>query len=117
MIVNLQKTPKDKKANLVIHAKCDEVMQQLMNRLDISLPSFTRQDAVCVSHAVKQAKLCHNDDHRFSCTIHVQSIHGPKCPLPLVQQVDFGFEVCTDHVPCFLLPACLSSFLQLHVLT
>ncbi|KAL3132439.1 hypothetical protein ABBQ32_008995 [Trebouxia sp. C0010 RCD-2024] len=92
VIINLQKTPKDSKADLVIHAKCDEIMQQVMAQLRIPLPAYTRQDAVCVSHTVKKAKSIHEDTPSFSCTIHVQSVHGPKCPLPLVQQVDLSFQ-------------------------
>ena len=98
VIINLQRTPKDKKADVVIHAKCDAILQQVMFRLGIPLPSYTRQDAVCVSHTVKRAKAFQPNAPSFSCTIHVQSVHGPKCPLPLVQQVDINFEVCTS---CF----------------
>ena len=93
VIINLQKTPKDKKADLVIHAKCDAIMQQVLARLDIPLPPYIRQDAVCVSHTVKKAKSSSDETPSFSCTIHVHSVHGPKCPLPLVQQVDITFEV------------------------
>ena len=95
MIINLQKTPKDRKADLVIHAKCDEVMQQVMAQLRMPLPAYTRQDAVCVTHTVKKAKAFQDDAPSFSCTIHVHSTHGPKCPLPLVQQADISFQVLT----------------------
>ena len=40
MIVNLQKTPLNSVADLVIHAKCDDVMTMLMERLGIAIPSF-----------------------------------------------------------------------------
>lgn len=93
MIINLQKTPKDNKADLVIHAKCDAVMQQVMAQLQIALPAYTRQDAVYVSHTVKKAKSFRDDAPSFSCTIHVHSVHGPKSPLPLVQQVNISFQV------------------------
>ena len=102
-IINLQRTPKDKKADLVIHAKCDEILQQVVSRLGIPIPSYVRQDAVCVSHTVKRAKGFQPDAPSFSCTIHVRSVHGPKCPLPLVQQVDISFEVCTKCICCCLL--------------
>ena len=92
MIVNLQKTPKDKKANLVIHAKSDDVMQQLISRLQMPIGPYTREDAVCIGHSLKMTKPA--QERNNSCTIYVRSIHGPKCPMPLVQQVDISFEVC-----------------------
>lgn len=93
VIINLQKTPKDKKADLVIHAKCDDVMQQLMSQLHIPIPAYMRQDSVLVTHKVTKGRLSQNGSQSFSCTLCVQSIHGPKCPLPLIQQVDVHFEV------------------------
>ena len=93
VIVNLQKTPKDKKANLVIHARCDDLMSALMCQLQHPLPSYTRQDAVLVSHSLKKGKQLLNGTQRYSCTISVESIHGPKCPMPLIQQIELQFEV------------------------
>ena len=43
-IVNLQKTPKNKIADLVIHGKCDEVLQQVMQALGRPLPVYERWD-------------------------------------------------------------------------
>ncbi len=40
VIINLQKTPKDKQANLVIHAKCDIVMEKLMQKLKLDIPVY-----------------------------------------------------------------------------
>ena len=93
MIINLQKTPKDKKASLVIHARCDEVMQQLMSQMQLPIPSYTRQDSVLVTHALKKGRVLQDGVQSMSCTLRVQSTHGQKCPLPLVQQVDVDFQV------------------------
>ena len=93
VIINLQKTPKDKKANLVIHAKCDDIMSALMPQLQHPIPSYTRQDAVLVSHSLKRGKHLLNGTQKYSCTISVESIHGPKCPMPLIQQIEVQFEV------------------------
>ncbi|XP_067860168.1 NAD-dependent protein deacetylase sirtuin-7 [Heptranchias perlo] len=41
-IVNLQWTPKDDLATLKIHAKCDDVMQLLMEELRIEIPHYVR---------------------------------------------------------------------------
>ncbi len=93
VIINLQKTPKDKKASLVIHARCDEVMQQLMSQMQLPIPSYTRQDSVLVTHALKKGRVLQDGVQSISCTLRVQSTHGQKCPLPLVQQVDVDFQV------------------------
>ncbi|GAB4818265.1 hypothetical protein N2152v2_005311 [Parachlorella kessleri] len=47
-IVNLQKTPKDKKAAVVIHARCDLVMQRLMAGLHLRAEPYTRRDTVAI---------------------------------------------------------------------
>lgn len=43
-IINLQKTPKNKSADLIIHGKCDEVMEQVMSALQRPLPVYERWD-------------------------------------------------------------------------
>jgi len=40
VIVNLQKTVLDRVASLVINAKCDDVMELLMKKLDLQIPEF-----------------------------------------------------------------------------
>lgn len=40
VIVNLQKTPLDAYAALVIHGKCDEVMRIVMKKLKIEIPEW-----------------------------------------------------------------------------
>ena len=43
-IVNLQKTGKDKKADVVIHEKTDIVMAGLMRRLGLTIPEYVHSD-------------------------------------------------------------------------
>mmetsp|Transcript_1528 Transcript_1528/g.2461 ORF Transcript_1528/g.2461 Transcript_1528/m.2461 type:complete len:388 (-) Transcript_1528:73-1236(-) len=40
VIVNLQKTPLDSKAELTIHAFCDTVMEKLVQKLELDIPQF-----------------------------------------------------------------------------
>jgi len=40
VIVNLQATPRDYKSDLLIHAKCDDVMQMLMKKLNLEIPKY-----------------------------------------------------------------------------
>ena len=117
VIVNLQNTPKDKKASLVIHARCDEVMQQLMSQLQLPIPSYHRQDSVLVVHSVKRGRQLQDGSQSFSCTLHVQSVHGPKCPLPLIQQVDMDFQVCIIDCTLALDLCTLYSLLLLQLLS
>ena len=55
VIVNLQKTPKDKQAALVLHARCDEVMAGIMRHLQRSIPAYVRTDALLVRHVQQPA--------------------------------------------------------------
>ena len=41
VIVNLQRTPLDPLAKLLIHAKCDDVSRLLMTKLGLLIPQFT----------------------------------------------------------------------------
>ena len=41
VIVNLQRTPLDPLAKLLIHAKCDDVSKLLMTKLGLPIPQFT----------------------------------------------------------------------------
>ena len=47
-ILNLQATQHDRRASLVIHAKCDEVMASVMSQLSMPLPDYVRTDALLV---------------------------------------------------------------------
>jgi NAD-dependent SIR2 family protein deacetylase len=43
VIVNLQKTPMDQYAALVIHGKCDDVMNRVMKKLNLEIPEWRLQ--------------------------------------------------------------------------
>ena len=88
-IVNLQATQHDNKAiksgGVVIHSQVDSVMRRLAAKLNMPFPRFVRHDAVSVGHQR------HGTGSSF--TVFVQSVHGPKCPLVMVEAAEFGFEV------------------------
>mmetsp|Transcript_36971 Transcript_36971/g.116303 ORF Transcript_36971/g.116303 Transcript_36971/m.116303 type:complete len:300 (+) Transcript_36971:72-971(+) len=56
VIVNLQKTPKDKHAALLIRSKVDDVMGELMRRLGAPIPPYVRVDKVVVKQVDKDAE-------------------------------------------------------------
>lgn len=87
VIVNLQATPKDKKAALVIHARVDEVIAGIMQRLDLSIPPFVRVDRVMISwYFTAKSK-----NRTVHWTLRVSSSHGTKAPLPFVDSVEVLF--------------------------
>eukprot|EP00964_Phaeocystis_antarctica_P008455 scaffold4560_cov74-Phaeocystis_antarctica.AAC.3 len=61
VIVNLQPTPKDRVAHLRIHARCDELVQLLLQQLELPLPAYDRgKDLILrmrVAAAAKVAKM------------------------------------------------------------
>lgn len=138
VIVNLQKTPKDKKAHLKIHARVDEVMALLMWHLKLPIPAFVRFDWLALSQLVfeqgakanKKIKRNGNQSnsgakcpeinssaiaeratspassHQADCNpsgigdkaaatwsfkLHVFSLHGEHCPLPMLRSMRCSF--------------------------
>jgi len=62
IICNLQDTPKDKKADLVIHGKVDEVMGLLMDKLGIPIPKFEERKQLIIAHFLRKAKKSQNEE-------------------------------------------------------
>ena len=78
MVINLQKTRMDPHADLVIHAKCDDVMRMVLPKLGITLntrviempgegelrvikDSYRPDPPPIVKHRVKRIKVCTDD--------------------------------------------------------
>ena len=89
VIINLQATPKDKKASLLIHGKADEVMRGVMAHLAVPIPPFVREDSVTIAHQQE-----HPSSKGYSFSLRVSSVHGEKCPMPLVHSINILFPVC-----------------------
>ncbi|XP_078162977.1 sirtuin 1 isoform X2 [Carex rostrata] len=86
VIVNLQSTPKDKKASLVIHGLVDKVMEEVMRILHHRIPPFIRIDFVHVSfsHSTKKKTL-------MKWILRINSEHGPKATMPFLKSVEVSF--------------------------
>ncbi|GLI63761.1 hypothetical protein VaNZ11_006835, partial [Volvox africanus] len=54
VIVNLQKTPKDRKANLIIRSRVDLVMALLMQELGLQVPPYIRTEGLVVEHHLSE---------------------------------------------------------------
>ncbi|KAL3821128.1 hypothetical protein ACJIZ3_007033 [Penstemon smallii] len=105
VIVNLQKTPKDKKASLVIHGRADKVIAGVMNSLNMRIPPFVRIDLFQV--LLYQALSL--DKKYVNWTLRIASVHGKQAPLPFVKSVEIAFpeslnmkEAVLDKHPLYL---------------
>ncbi|XP_029121918.1 NAD-dependent protein deacetylase SRT1 isoform X4 [Elaeis guineensis] len=83
LIVNLQPTPKDKKATLVIHGQVDKVIAGAMHLLNLWIPPYIRIDFVklSLSHSPKKktyVKWC----------LKIASIHGQRAPLAFLKSAE-----------------------------
>ncbi|CAL5202342.1 unnamed protein product [Lathyrus oleraceus] len=88
VIVNLQKTPKDKNASLVIHGFSDKVIAGVMEHLNLRIPPFIRIDLfqIIVVHALS------NDKRYVNWTLQVASSHAQKAALPFIKSVEVSFS-------------------------
>ncbi|XP_019196857.1 PREDICTED: NAD-dependent protein deacetylase SRT1 [Ipomoea nil] len=88
VIVNLQKTPKDKKASLVIHGFVDKVIAGVMDFLSLRIPPFIRIDLL--QTIFTQALSI--DKKYVNWTLKLASIHGKNAPLPFIKSVEVSFS-------------------------
>ncbi|KAL1534101.1 ditrans,polycis-polyprenyl diphosphate synthase [Salvia divinorum] len=88
VIVNLQKTPKDKKASLVIHERVDEVMTGVTGLLNMRIPPFIRIDLfqIITTQALSL------DKKYVNWTLRISSVHGKQAPLPFIKSVEVSFS-------------------------
>ncbi|XWS27719.1 hypothetical protein CRYUN_Cryun25bG0004900 [Craigia yunnanensis] len=88
VIVNLQKTPKDKKASLVIHGFVDKVIAGVMELLNMQIPPYIRVD---LFQTILTQSL--SSDKKFvNWTIRIASVHGLSAPLPFIKTVEVSFS-------------------------
>lgn len=87
IIVNLQKTPKDKKASLVIHGFVDKVIAGVMNLLNLRIAPYVRIDLLQV--IITQSLSL--DERYVNWNLRVASIHALKAPLPFIKSIEVSF--------------------------
>jgi mono-ADP-ribosyltransferase sirtuin 6 len=88
VIVNLQKTPKDKKANVVIHGLVDKVVAGVMESLNMKIPPYVRIDLfqIILTQSI-------SGDQRFiNWTLRVASVHGLTSQLPFIKSIEVSFS-------------------------
>ncbi|XAR56794.1 hypothetical protein NMG60_11037390 [Bertholletia excelsa] len=98
VIVNLQKTPKDKKASLVIHGLVDKVITGVIEQLNLRIPPFIRIDLLQIIFTQGLSL----DKRRVNWTLRVASVHGKKAPLPFIRSVEVSFPKGQNMKDAFL---------------
>lgn len=79
IIVNLQKTPKNKAADIVIHARCDQVMQCVMNLMGRTIPCYDRWDHFQMRFWMVQAKVAGKRARQESASVCIQTVSQISC--------------------------------------
>ncbi|KAF5727906.1 sir2-like protein mRNA [Tripterygium wilfordii] len=99
VIVNLQKTPKDKRASLVIHGFVDKVIAGVIDLLNLRIPPYVRIDLfqIIITQSLSA------DERHVNWTLRVASIHGLKAQLPFIKSVEVSFSDTQKYKPASLL--------------
>ncbi|KAH9607196.1 hypothetical protein KSS87_021262 [Heliosperma pusillum] len=98
VIVNLQKTPKDTKASMVIRGLVDKVISGVMNNLNLCIPPFVRIDLFQILFT----QALSSDKKFVNWNIKVESVHGSRAPLPFIKCVEVSFTDREDLKPAIL---------------
>ncbi|KAL8264463.1 hypothetical protein R6Q59_022593 [Mikania micrantha] len=88
VIVNLQQTPKDNKASLVIRGFVDKVMAEVLQLLKMPIAPYVRVDLFQI---VFNQFRCIHESKYAKWSLRVISVHGEKAPLPFVESVEVTF--------------------------
>jgi len=93
VIVNLQATPKDGKASLLVRARTDVVMAGVMRRLGLRVPEYVRRDRVTVGFRLAAIPEPNGDVSR-TLTVRAGSSHGWDNPIPWLERV--SVKICGE---------------------
>lgn len=81
VLINLQKTPIDHLATMVIHGKCDDVMKMLMEKLSYQIPTWQMKKRIEIS-LVEEGK-----------KVSLRGVDDTRLPFHLFKQIDLiGLE-------------------------
>ncbi|KAL9261818.1 NAD-dependent protein deacetylase SRT1-like protein [Drosera capensis] len=87
VIVNLQKTPKDKKASLVIRGLVDKVIAGVIGHLHLRIPPFIRIDLF----QTFLTQVLSSDKRYINWNLRIASVHGQRAPLSFIKHVEVLF--------------------------
>lgn len=94
VIVNLQRTPLEGKADIKISAKTDTVTEMLMERLGRAIPPFRLQRRLIVG--VQKAATGATSSHQRTAFVQSVDPHDPSLPLSLVRHAKWRDTEKTD---------------------
>nr|XP_025689625.1 NAD-dependent protein deacetylase SRT1 isoform X2 [Arachis hypogaea] len=97
-VLDWEKTPKDKKAALVIHGFVDKVIAGVMDQLNLQIPPFIRIDLFQI--IIMQGLSL--DKRYVNWTLQVASAHGQKATLPFIRSVEVSFLDKEDYKAAIL---------------
>ncbi|CAL5390271.1 unnamed protein product [Camellia sinensis] len=98
VIVNLQETPKDKKASLVIHGLIDKVIARVMDLLNLQIPPFVRIDLLQIIFTQTVSL----DKRYMNWNLRVASVHGKNAPLLFISSIEVSFSEGLNMKEAFL---------------
>nr|XP_043628763.1 NAD-dependent protein deacetylase SRT1-like [Erigeron canadensis] len=88
VIVNLQKTPKDNKASVVLRGFVDKVMAGVLQLLNMHIHAYVRVDLFQI---IFNHSRCTTESKYIKWSLKVISVHGEKAPLPCIESVVVTF--------------------------
>ncbi|KAG2491681.1 hypothetical protein HYH03_010049 [Edaphochlamys debaryana] len=96
VIVNLQKTPKDRRADLLLRCRVDLAMALLAGELGLQVPPYVRSESLLVEHRLSPgpspgpgsaAAGPSGAQGGRALTVTLRSVHGRECPVPILESV------------------------------
>eukprot|EP00798_Chlamydomonas_sp_ICE-L_P021068 gene21068-27948_t len=87
VIVNLQKTPRDGKAKMLVRSRVDPFMALLMDKLKIPVPPYIRRDGVVLRYATTASPSAESASHcgTWGFSLSINSPHGSSHSVPMVE--------------------------------
>ena len=70
------------------------MMGMLLAHLNMAVPPYVRTDSFVLSHEVSSPES--GSEGGRGVIISLSSVHGPSCPMPIVESVEFSVPVRAD---------------------
>eukprot|EP01026_Neomeris_dumetosa_P013978 TRINITY_DN14989_c0_g1_i5.p1 TRINITY_DN14989_c0_g1~~TRINITY_DN14989_c0_g1_i5.p1 ORF type:complete len:461 (+),score=68.86 TRINITY_DN14989_c0_g1_i5:89-1471(+) len=98
VIVNLQETPKDKHAHMIIRGKSDDIMKKLIIQLNCVVPIYRRQELISVKLQQSKPQLDTDGVEMTDVKLTFCGLDGPNQPIPMIQKLSASFPEVDNQV-------------------